>query len=188
MGTYLAMRYAIEFPNRMKGIALLASMSARGPTKYRYADMWKERVVNRPAVIAELKAHGLAAQEPPDSQPRLRWLHYRITQGALYLYDVRKWREMQGTFFYSFKAAEAAKTMPAEWDYREKLSSLSAPILIMMGDDDYIELEQNKQWAAGAKNVQFKIVPKAGHNLWIDQRRIFRDELSSFLHKASQAQ
>ncbi len=182
MGTYLAMRYAVEYPKHIKGLALLASVSARGPTKYKYSDIWKERIMNRPNVLAELKKHGFEPQEP--SEPRRRWLHYRISQGAIYLHDVQKWPQLRGTFFYSFRAAETAKSMPAKWDYVEQLSSLPSDILVMMGEDDYLALDQHQEWAANASNVQLKIVPAAGHNLWIDQPKIFRQTLVNYLAKA----
>lgn len=70
----------------------------------------------------------------------------------------------------------------ANFDLREGLNRISAPTLVITGEDDFIAGPAcARELAAGIAGVQSIIVPGSGHMIFVDARDRFRDEVSKFL-------
>lgn len=197
MGGYLAMEYAARYPERVRGLALLASAPAEGSI----ADMTSGLVEStlkrwsRSEVVAELRRNGITeeiqraldhtlqssgAKSAPTPQQRAIW--HRITQGAINLYDATKWRRIDGALYYAPRAAQqAAESMPATWDHTAALAKLSIPILVLHGDDDFLPIELHRRWVKRVPNARLEAVANAGHLIWIDEPKALSGTLARYL-------
>jgi pimeloyl-ACP methyl ester carboxylesterase len=67
-------------------------------------------------------------------------------------------------------------------DLRSRLANITAPTLVITGEDDFICgpvcADEISAAIRGSREV---IVPDAGHMLVFEQRRIFHDEIANFL-------
>jgi proline iminopeptidase len=176
MGAFLAASYAMEHPDRVAGLALLGGGPIVRSTDYReltHTDL--QLRYRRPEVLAEMAKQGLRPEQPTD--PRLRWLQYRIAKGAALLHNVGRWEMLEGTLFYASGANRAAAaSMPKEWDFTSFIAGLPFPVLVVFPDDDL--------WPPPFKslhNADVEIMAGAGHVMWVDQPQVFTRILSRYL-------
>jgi pimeloyl-ACP methyl ester carboxylesterase len=182
MGGYLAMRYAVAHPERVGGLSLLASLPARGADVVPPSQAVLRARFRRPETLAEFRRNGLDTEASP-TEPRQRWLEHRIAKGATYLHDVRRWRSLRGTMFYSSGPSRAAGMPPAAEDLTRALTALRVPIQVLFPDDDYHPVEPSTRWVREVPNAELAIIPEAGHVFWIDQPRRFNSLLRGYLQR-----
>ena len=104
------------------------------------------------------------------------------------LYDIGKWpRLMGGRALYQGQVdALTARTYPAQgWDYIRAFRQRAYPVSILVGDHDFIDFKNRllTQWVEGLPGVRLRILPRAGHLLWIDQPTAFTTELERVLSR-----
>ena len=185
MGGLLAMNYIDHYPNKVKGLILLAAPPAIGTVKGFIGDESKvlERW-DRPEVIETLKKYGLNRELKPEYSDKQRGLWHSITFAAINLHDIRNWKKMKGEFYYNQEAGvQAARSMGESWDFTSQLDSLDIPIYVVHGDDDFIPLSKHQEWTIDVENVELKVVPKAGHLNWIDQPEAINKLIQEYLKK-----
>ena len=66
-------------------------------------------------------------------------------------------------------------------DPRKKLASLDVPILILKGQYDNQKWGFTNEYLSLCKNASLKIVPQAGHFIYIEQPEIYYKEIKDFL-------
>lgn len=70
----------------------------------------------------------------------------------------------------------------ATFDLRAGLDRISAPTLVIAGEDDFITGPAcAREIASGISEVQSTVVPGSGHMIFVESRDRFRDEVSKFL-------
>ncbi len=68
------------------------------------------------------------------------------------------------------------------FDLRPRMSHITAPTLVITGEDDFITGPLcARELAAGIQQARLALVPKAGHFIFVEARERFRQEVLSFL-------
>ncbi len=179
-GGWIAEAYAAEHPERIAGMILVSPV----PPVDSLPTRTDEQRWERPEVIAELEALGLALpRRPEDTIPELS-VNHRIIFAAVNLHDVTKWREVPVPWFYDSDAADsAASTRPEGYDYTAALAELDVPILVVVGDDDFIPLASQRAWTERVPNARLVVVESAGHIPWIDRPQAVLDPILEYLNE-----
>ena len=68
-----------------------------------------------------------------------------------------------------------------EWDWREEVQGLEAPVLTIHGESDTLPLEGSRVWAQTLRNARLLFVPEAGHLPFVEQPGIFYPAVDTFL-------
>ncbi|MGI9166848.1 MAG: alpha/beta fold hydrolase [Pyrinomonadaceae bacterium] len=68
-----------------------------------------------------------------------------------------------------------------EWDFRPMLARLRLPALILEGTETNVPLDATRVWAAVMPNARLLLIPRAGHELFLDQPRAFAEAAEQFL-------
>lgn len=197
MGTWLAMRYLEDHPDRVKGLALVAPILPKAPTSEEEAALYREQqkaakaFMERPAVAAEIAEEGLDRPEE-EMTPREKTHKWRIGFAGVNLYHVERWRELEGgRAFYDQGAGSAAgETMGQEWNYVDDMDAHPWPITLIMGDHDFADpgAKMWPLWVEPAAGVEVVVLEEAGHNPWIDRPEAFREALEEALDRIERAE
>ena len=68
-----------------------------------------------------------------------------------------------------------------EWDWREEVQGLEAPVLTIHGESDSLPLEGSRVWVQTLLNARLLFVPEAGHLPFVEQPGIFYPAVDTFL-------
>lgn len=68
-----------------------------------------------------------------------------------------------------------------EWDWREELPGVEAPVLTIHGDSDSLPLEGSRVWVKILHNARLLFVREAGHLPFVEQPEIFYPAVDTFL-------
>lgn len=194
MGTFLAMSYLHQYPDRVKGLVLMGAMAAENSPQTAAADNNNflsnegKAFTERPAIAAEIKRQGL---EKPALTDRERSYVWRIKFAGINAYHVERWRQVKGGMaFYSPQAGDAAAaTMAKYWDFTPDLRRFALPCIVIQGDHDFLDMGRQR-WAPLAKalpNVSLFVVKEAGHSSWVDQPQAVHDLLAAALQRCARA-
>lgn len=195
MGTFLAMSYLQQYPERVKGLILMGSLPPKSAKTDAEKALWQEQdqaaksFIERPEIAAELHRLALDKDEKILS-PQERTSAWRIHFAGVNLFHVDRWRQMKGgRVFYSAAAGEAAgKTMPAEYDFTPALKAHLCPIWVLDGDHDYVDPGAKKFQLATASipNVRIAIIKDASHVAWLDAPQQFPEALLKALESTTE--
>jgi proline iminopeptidase len=67
------------------------------------------------------------------------------------------------------------------WDFRSIARSIRVPALILEGAETTVPLAPTREWATAIPNARLILIPKAGHELFLDQPEAFLDAAEAFL-------
>jgi pimeloyl-ACP methyl ester carboxylesterase len=164
MGSIIAQRFAIDYPDRILGLVLMgACATVRGnPAAQAFWDTVVSRLVDpiEPRVALEFQRSTLARPVPQT------WLD-TVVQESLKA-PARVWR--------------AAFAALLETDFSGQLGAIKVPTLIVWGDRDAFFLRHDQEaLAAAIAGAQLVVYPDAGHGLhWEDPGR-FAADLVAFI-------
>ncbi len=68
-----------------------------------------------------------------------------------------------------------------EWDWRDEVQGLEAPVLTIHGESDTLPLEGSRVWVQTMRNARLLYVPKAGHLPFVEQPGMFYLAVDTFL-------
>ncbi|MCA8977466.1 MAG: alpha/beta hydrolase [Planctomycetes bacterium] len=184
MGTFLAMSYLREHPDRVRDLILLGAIPAHfdgQQTLDAFLSGGSNSLMQRPEVQHELDL----LQLPTTPSARQQTDAWRLRFAAVNLHHVERWRQMPGgQAFYSSEAGRAAAgSMPTSWDFRELLQAHPHPIHVILGESDFIDLKAARwrEIAEQCKGLDLQVVPEAGHCSWIDQPESIARRLAACL-------
>ena len=189
-GTLLAISYYIKYPRHVDKLILTATMPPFVSEDKPFAEVVKEihartkALRTRPQVEEILKEEGLYDEE--NLSPKQRSDRYKITGLASFnMIDLRHWRTFKGGGVYYNGSVDGAigSTIPAQYDIQSALKTHPVPIVIIQGEDDYIDPGAS-YWAEIAANypsVRINTVAKAGHYIWLDKPKEFTELLHNGL-------
>lgn len=189
MGTLVAMEYLSQHPERISNLVLVGAIpskadSQEGVFSKRTQDQIKY-MNSRPEVkelpiykrYKELKGKFTSDRERSDFN--------RMAFAASNIYKVDRYKLMRGGFHY-YKEDASVMTESVNWkyDYRKWLNDNSKTTLIF-GDHDFLDFngEVHQELIKNYKKIDFRLIKSAGHNIWVDQPEIFRQELDKALKK-----
>lgn len=181
-GGMVAMRHAIDHPERLSSLILLdtaptldddAGVRIAAAMERRSAEPWYEearRLIDEDAV-AETDAEAME-----DMLAILPMYFHRWDATAQEFVD-----GLRDATFHARVGPTWAKEQ-AEMDLRPELGRISTPTLVVVGEDDFIcDVTAGGQMADGIPGARLAVIPEAGHFPWVEQPSAFRDAVDEFL-------
>jgi proline iminopeptidase len=190
MGTFLAMAYLAEHPDRAGSMALLGPMIPRTPEGEEENSLYQEEQRDFVAWATAQAERRIAAEQldRPDSllSARERTHKWRIGYASGNIYHIERWRLVKGgQAFYDADAGQAAARTMGNWNFTGELNAHPFSITMVLGDHDLVGFggRLHRRLLAGLTDVALIILPDAGHNAWIDHpaavRRIIAHALGT---------
>lgn len=109
----------------------------------------------------------------------------RMAFASVNMYKIERYNLMRGGFhYYKPEASVMTETVNWKYDYREVLNR-NDKTTILFGDYDFIDFNGavHQELIKDYKNIIFKLIKSAGHNIWLDEPDVFRKELDKALKK-----
>ena len=184
-GGYIAMGYAVRYPERVAALVLLSTDVDREVLGSESEDILRE---------LESDPERRAAIEAYRSEPRptaiasdadlSRWL--RVTM-PVHFYDldsmVRFQRRLVGSAAPSAVAYRGLPERPEAW-VREGLPSLRVPTLIVVGSHDVATPPgRSRELQRLIPDSELVVLDRAGHNPWAERPEEFRRAVVDFLQR-----
>jgi proline-specific peptidase len=183
-GAVVALSYAIAHPDRLERMVVAGGSARFGPDQLeaieagvaaRSEEPWFEKA--RAALDLELEGNA--------SDEELRQAMADMLPVYFHRYDERAERyaaEVEG----DLPNGDAMRLWEHEifrtFDLRDRLPSISAPALVITGDDDFVTGPTcASEVAALIPGSKLVILPECGHMLWVEQGRRFVSEVTAFL-------
>jgi pimeloyl-ACP methyl ester carboxylesterase len=181
-GSQLAQLYYQSHPSRVAGMILTGALwPFSPPATYATEKVQRqEELRNRPEVETAIRAAGLAG-EVDELTPQQSSLRYRITGlAACSIYRIDNWRRSRSMHWNRDAAIAIDQTIPGDYDIRPALRTHPIPISVIQGDHDYLD-PGAAQWDRlrhDHPSVDVTVIPRAGHNAWIDDPHAFDQALT----------
>ncbi len=184
-GGVIAMAYAAAFPGRVRRVVLAQTLARFGPDQEAAMRQGMEKRMSQPwcsdaiAALEEEQAGHFSTDEELSAlvfrELPLYFAHFGTAEAG-YL-DTLKMETIN---------ADALKLFNEEifntFDLRDRISSITAPSLVITGDEDFICgpicAEEVGRGIAGSRKV---IVGDSGHHVFVEQPQAFHDEVADFL-------
>ena len=181
-GGVVAQAYASAYPQRVSRLVLAVTLARFGPEQETATNAGREKRSGKDwypdAIAASEEELGSATDEQVRDNAMRGMPFYFSRYGPAEVAYVDTFRSdpINGDAQRVF-----SKDLPS-LDMRSRLSNITAPTLVITGEDDFIcgPVCAHEISAAihGAREV---IVPKAGHMVVFEQRQTFHDEIADFL-------
>ncbi|UCG87186.1 MAG: alpha/beta fold hydrolase [Gemmatimonadota bacterium] len=184
-GGLLAMHYAIKYPQSLRSLILLNSMSASSA-------IWQEeeRVLARQITAADsieretIRETDAYARRDPEAIARLLRLSFRLQfrdtsrVNDLRLYVPADYAERSRQFGYMMVDL-------ADFDLHDQLTAVTVPTLTLYGSHEPAAQLSGPLLHQQLPNSELVILDEAGHFPFIEQPEAFFDAVSGFLDRAS---
>jgi proline iminopeptidase len=181
-GGVVAQAYASDYPERLSRLVLAVTLARFGPEQEAATKAAREKRSG-----ADWYAGALAASEEELDSPTDDQVRDQSMRGMPFYFA--RFGPAEAAYVETFRAdpinGDAQRAFGSELpnlDLRGRLAKITAPTLVITGEDDFIcgPVCAHEISAAipGAREV---IVPDAGHMLVFEQRQAFHDEIANFL-------
>jgi proline iminopeptidase len=182
-GGQLAMRYAIEYPQRVTHLILLSSSPA---TKDDYDAFTRYRRSLTTRVSDELAAlRGTPEFLAADPSAFARAMRLSLSVGFARAEDVARLELRLTTANIARGRAVGARfgelIFGRRYDLTKQLASLRVPTLVLHGDHDFIPVEAAERIASTIPGTRLVVVPECGHFGYLEAPEIVHREIVSFL-------
>ena len=184
-GGMVAMAYAAAHPARVRRLVLASTLARFGPDQEKAMRAGMDKRMTQPwaadaiaALEEEQAGHFETDQQLSDLVFRelpLYFAHYGPAEAG-YL-DTLKTETVNADSLKLFNT-EIFNT----FDLRERLRAITAPTLVITGDEDFIcGPICAEEICAGIKGARMVVVGDAGHMVFVEQPQAFHDEVADFL-------
>lgn len=185
-GGVVAMAYAAAHPGRVSRLILASTLPRFGPAQEKAMRLGMEKRMTQPwcadaiAALEQEQAGKFETDEELSDLVLREWPLYFAHFGPV-----------EAGYLDSLRAetinADALKLFNQEiftsFDLRSRLPSITAPTLVITGDEDFIcGPICSEEICAGIPGARMVIVGDAGHMLFVEQPQTFHDEVSDFLN------
>ena len=167
-GMILGLAYAGTYPNAARAVITIGS----GPITYEYLGVFGDNQLSRLGTC-ELEVRDFWKDPAREAANVERAAFERLRAAAVaYFYDRKKGFEMATELNpadYNFRVPPAFLQAEGKYDFRPKLKSITAPVLLLQGRQD-LAGEANI-WEAHSliKNSTLAFIDKCGHMPWLEQ-------------------
>ena len=181
MGGYLALKYLESYPDaQIDKMILISSL----PAVYKEEEM--EREMEQARDKAERNEIDMLLDSmninPENLTLKERYIYSGIIDGAINLYDIKRFPYLIGMVNFSRTAGtKTAESMESNIDFTRVLSETHVDVTFITGTDDYISVRSHISAIKNLPSVKLRVVPKAGHALWIDQPEIITEYIPEIL-------
>ena len=185
-GAAVALRYAVEHPDRVERLVLVAPPP---PTGQPYGDQTMRAFLPRldSATWARVNTLQKSLSTAEDPVRVCREITGTMLRHA-YFADSTRVRDMRGDFCASapdrlrtqpIRSAVFQRSLPADW--RPEVRAVSTPVLILHGDHDAIPIAASLAWAETLPNARLIVIREADHLPWVEQPGQFFPAVDRFL-------
>jgi proline iminopeptidase len=188
-GSGLAALYAARYPARVERLVLVSPMA---PAKKPF---WNERLAKLQALrgeAASARRAEMLARVPGASDEETRTLCRELSDDNFRLYFHEPTPEKLAHAARRCDIPPAAiRNRPVveagtlgslgDWDFRPLLEGISAPTLVIEGEESNVPLGATREWAVLMPNARLLLIPDAGHEVFVDQPAAFTAALEQFL-------
>jgi proline iminopeptidase len=176
MGGTIALEYALRYPERLERLILLDTVPA--------FDYWENEVEanarRKGATPEQLEA--LVAYEDDEVGFRRAWK--LIEPLYFHTYDVALADRVLAKTVFSVEANKAQAAFLEGWDATLRLSEISAPTLVIVGDDDVVcPLSQARRLHEGISNSELVVFERSGHLPWLEEPEAFFGAVREWLRR-----
>ena len=167
-GMILGLAYAGAHPDAVRAVVTIGS----GPITFEYLGVFSDNQLARLGA-SELEARDVwkdPAREAADPD-RAGFERLRIAAVA-YFFDRKKALQMQAELDpkdYNFRVPPAFLSAEGKYDFRPKLKTISAPVLLLQGRQDIAGEANILEAHSLIKNSTLAFIDKCGHMPWLEQ-------------------
>lgn len=181
-GGVVAQAYASAYPDRVSRLVLAVTLARFGPEQETAMKAGREKRSREDWYPDAMAASELDQESATDDEVR------DTTMRAMPFYFAR-FGPAEAAYVDTFRSdplnGDAQRAFGGEMpslDLRSRLSRISAPTLVITGEEDFIcGPVCAHEIAAAIPGARELIVPDAGHMLVFEQRQAFHDEIAAFL-------
>jgi proline iminopeptidase len=175
-GGLLGLLYAVEYPERVKRLALISPAPAWRAARENFERRFSERNLapELQRQRAELRESGLRESDPATYAQRLFELSV-----APYFHNPERARELT-PFRVTGRTQQDVWTSLGEYDLRPPIGRLQIPALVLHGESDPIPIEASRELAKHL-HAEFHPLPNCGHVPYVEAYEQFVRSVDSFL-------
>jgi proline iminopeptidase len=173
-GMILGLTYAGTHPDSVRAVVTIGS----GPITFEYLGVFSDNQTARLGAC-ELEMHDFwkdPAREAANASPartsdRAAFERLRVAAVA-YFYDRKKALQMQAELDpkdYNFRVPPAFLNAEGKYDFRPKLKTITAPVLLLQGRQDLAGEANICEAHSLIKNSTLAFIDKCGHMPWLEQ-------------------
>ncbi len=173
MGAYAALQFGLRNRDRVSAIVSAAAGSGSSPS---HRTAWLRETAVLARAFTERGAATMA-ERIATSATRIQ-LKYK---------DPKRWKEFadqlrhQSGLGLSNTVIRCQALRPSLHDLRDQLSTMTTPVLLIVGDEDVACLETNLMLKATLPNAGLWISPNTGHTINLEEPAAFNAHLETFL-------
>ena len=188
-GAGLAALYAMTYPARVERLVLVGAM----PAQARWLNVFDANLRDRlsasdQARMGEADADWQKASGDVEQIERCR-AYWAVLGKAYYAHPEARSPRSRGNLCAPPGAALASgrRVNVAVWaslgdfDWRPRLASVRAPMLLVHGDRDPMPLDAAREWRARVPSSRLLVVADAGHMPYVEQPDLFFPAVQTFL-------
>jgi pimeloyl-ACP methyl ester carboxylesterase len=181
MGTLVGMEFQKQHPELVEKLVLIGSI----PIKADSAEtIFSEQMVkNIQWLESQKKYTDLITKyenRKNDLTDKERTELWRIKFAVANIYNIDNWKLMKGGWaYYNQKTGSLmSQSFNFNYDYSLSLTKNKFSTTLIQGQYDFLDFNaKNHKNAIGNLSIQLVTIPNAGHNIWVDQPEMFRNEL-----------
>lgn len=182
-GMILGLAYAGTHPDATRAVITIGS----GPITFEYLGVFSDNQIARLGGC-ELEARDIWKEPARESADPDRASFERLRIAAVaYFFDRKKALQMQAELDpkdYNFRVPPAFLSAEGKYDFRPKLKTISAPVLLLQGRQDIAGEANILEAHSLIKNSTVAFIDKCGHMPWLEQPqqtwKIVQDFLGHF--------
>jgi proline iminopeptidase len=172
-GGFVALEYALRYPERISHLILLDT----APT-LDYGEEIEANARRKGATQEQLEALDATAEDEAES-----WRLWKVIEPLYFhTYDADLAERVMGKTIVSVEAAEASEAIVEGWDLTPRLGEISAPTLILVGEDDFIcPPSRAKIMHERIPNSELVVFERSGHFAHAEEPEAFFDAVHGWL-------
>jgi len=167
-GMILGLAYAGTHPDAVRAVITIGS----GPITVEYLSVFSDNQLSRLGAC-ELEARDVWKEPARESADPDRASFERLRIAAVaYFFDRKKALQMQAELDpkdYNFRVPPAFLSAEGKYDFRPKLKTITAPVLLLQGRQDIAGEANILEAHALIKNSALTFIDKCGHMPWLEQ-------------------
>jgi proline iminopeptidase len=174
-GGCIALEYALRYPEHLSHLILLSTTPS-----FEHQEEIEANARCKGATQEQLEALEASAEDDADM-----WRVWKVIEPLYFhAYDEDLAERVMGKTIPSAYAAEAGDALVEEWDLALRLGEISAPTLIIVGEDDFIcPPTRAKIMHERIPNSELVVFERSGHFAHVEEPEAFFDAVRGWLRR-----